>query len=102
MVENYYPKNLGINEIPSVLKGISEEKIPNVQSFIYHNGGHNIRLESMPESNGYQWKMEFMAPKYVGEQIVEKAVEIGYASNGCEIDPREEEIIRKKVREYIA
>jgi len=81
-----------------VLGGIPQEKVPALKSLAYHNDCDVLRLEPMPESNGYQWRMEVLAPNtYVGSRVRNIALQSEYASYARLVDPRADE----RLRQYI-
>jgi hypothetical protein len=97
MNDEIYPNYVGTYEC-EVFGGIPTNKVPSMKSLIYHNGCDVLRLEPMPESNGYQWRMEVLAPNnYVGSKLRDIAVQSEYASYANLVDPRAEE----KIKQYI-
>ena len=105
MINEYenYVTNLGIPHTCSILTGIPKDKISGVKSIAYHNGADILSLESVPESNGYEWRMKFLTDNYKGKRIIELATENGYASYGYELNLNEnlDEKLDQKLRDYI-
>jgi hypothetical protein len=98
MVDEFYPNHVGTYEC-EVLGGIPTDKVPAMKSLAYHNNCDVLRLELMPESNGYQWRMEVVAPNnYVGARLRDIAIKSEYASYANLVDPRAEEKINQYIR----
>jgi hypothetical protein len=97
MVDHDELNNIGTYEL-DMLVGIPKEKVPAVKTLACFNRCRIFELEPTPESNGYEWRMKFLAPdNYTGLQMRKKAVQDGYASFAYEIDYRAEE----KIKDYI-
>jgi hypothetical protein len=97
MVDRDELNNIGTYEL-DMLVGIPKEKVPAAKTLAYFNNCKIFELEPTPESNGYEWRMKFLAPNsYKGLQMRKIATENGYASYAYEIDYR----AREKIKDYI-
>jgi len=94
---DYGLNDSGVRHTISVAKGVKEDKIQSALALSYGQGAEDVKLRKVPGSNGWEYELDIFATKYAGETIRNKLLE-GYAKEVSEVDPREGEILKEKLR----
>ena len=87
----------GVRHTFSVAKGVKGEKVPSALALSYFNGADDVKVMKVPASNGWEYELDISSSKYDGQLIRGKLLE-GYAEETIEVDPREEKILKEKLR----
>ena len=90
--------DLGVRHTFSVCKVLDSEKIPSMISLAYNHGADDVKLRKVSNGNGWQYEFDFEASKYEGQNIRNELMNKGYVEEAVEIDTREEEILKEKLK----
>ena len=99
--DGYNLDRLGVRHTLSVIKGIDEDKVKNAITFAYNHGAEDVKLVKVSGSNGWQYELDVLAPKYDGQLIRDQLFEKGYAKEVAEVDSREEQTRKEKLTYFI-
>jgi hypothetical protein len=102
----YGSVDFGVKDVPLLLKGLDENRISNLIAFAYSHGADDVKLKTVPGSNGWNYEMEILAKNYDADIIGQLAKDNGYASYAFKFDMESkriepEEKIERKIKQYV-